>query len=241
MTLPLVQKSDELAQHAGAPTRTHREPDPSPVDIVVAGVAPDLVPYPRGLELQRQAADRVTFGENRGTALLLEHEAVYTAGRRSSPDEYPDDGSPVVPVDRGGRVTWHGPGQLVGYPVIRLREQVGVVDFVRDLEQLLIDVSAEFGVAGYRIAGRSGVWAHGATGEEKFAQIGLHAKGGLVTHGFALNCSNSLEPFSNFVPCGITDAGVASLSTLAGEEIRPADVLANLRPRLAELLEEVAA
>lgn len=218
----------------------------TPVEIVVAGLAPHFVPYGVGLELQSRAAQRVSAGEDRGTALLLEHEAVYTAGRRSSPDEYPDDGSPVIPVDRGGRVTWHGPGQLVGYPVVRLREGVGVVDFVRELEQLLIDASAEFGVRGYRIEGRSGVWAdevddRGASAPVKFAQIGLHAKGGLVTHGFALNCSNSLEPFSHFVPCGITDAGVASLTTLTRREIAPADVLPILEPRLAELLEEVSA
>lgn len=211
------------------------------VEIVIAGFAPDLVPYPAGLDLQRRAAARVADGEDRGTALLLEHEAVYTAGRRSTPDEYPTDGSPVIPVDRGGKVTWHGPGQLVGYPVIRLREEIGVVDFVRDLEQLLIDVSAEFGVRGYRIPGRSGAWADENGSAVKFAQIGLHAKGGLVTHGFALNCSNSLAPFERFVPCGITDAGVASLTTLTATEIAPADVLPILEPRLAELLEEVAA
>lgn len=223
---------------AAAPP-TPRLDSPS-IPMIVAGLSPQFVPYERGIDLQQRAAARLIEGEDRGTVLLLEHEAVYTAGRRSLPEEYPDDGSPVVPVDRGGKVTWHGPGQLVGYPVIRLRERLNVVDFVRVLEEVLIDAVAEIGVHGYRVPGRSGVWAEQDGRELKFAQIGLHAKEGIITHGFALNCSNSLAPFDHFVPCGITDAGVASLTTLRGIETSPADVLPLIEPRLTAALEEVA-
>lgn len=211
----------------------------SSVTVDVAGLAPDLVPYTEGLELQRLAAERIAAGEDDGTLILLEHEAVYTAGRRSSPDEYPTDGSPVIPVDRGGKVTWHGPGQLVGYPVVKLGERHGVVDVVRALEQVIIDVSAELGVTGYRVEGRSGVWAKDGFAESKYAQIGLRARGPVITHGFALNCNNSLAPFGGFVPCGISDAGVASLSSLAGRDISPADVLPLITPRLTDAIEEL--
>lgn len=192
--------------------------------------------------MQQAAVMRIEAGEDRGTVFLLEHEPVYTAGRRSLAEEYPSNGTPVVPVNRGGKVTWHGPGQLVGYPVIRLRDRLATVDFVRKLEELLIEVSAEFGVAGHRVPGRSGVWADGGEGSppRKYAQIGLHAKAGIITHGFALNCSNSLEPFTSFVPCGITDATVTTLSALAGRSITPADVLPTLVPRLTRTIEEVA-
>lgn len=215
---------------------------PTIVRTLAAGFDPALVPYARGLELQREAVTRLRSGEDRGTILLLEHEAVYTAGRRSLPKEFPRDGTPVVPVDRGGKVTWHGPGQLAAYPVVRLREKLQVVDFVRLLEQVVIDVSAEFGAAGFRISGRSGVWADtGDAVPAKFAQIGLHTSDGIVTHGLALNCSNDLTPFANFVPCGITDAGVTTLSLLAGRRITPAEIAPPLRDRLALAVEEVAA
>ena len=210
--------------------------------FVTAGLAPDLVPYERGLDLQRDAAGRVRDGADRGTVLLLEHEPVYTAGRRARPEEFPRDGTPVVPVDRGGKVTWHGPGQLVVYPVIRLRERLAVVDFVRLLERVVIDAVAGFGAEGFRVPGRAGVWA--ARDDDpptKFAQIGLRTSGGVVTHGLAVNCSNALEPFAGFVPCGITDAGVTSLSALTGRTIRPSDLAPVLSARLAPALAEAAA
>ena len=213
----------------------------SSVAVDVAGLDPHFVPYADGLQLQLAAADRVVAGEDDGTLILLEHEHVYTAGRRARPEEYPTDGTPVVPVDRGGLVTWHGPGQLVGYPIIKLSPNRGVVDVVRALEQVIIDVSAAFGVTGYRVAGRTGVWAQAGAAEAKYAQIGLRARAHVITHGFALNCSNSLEPFGGFVPCGITDAGAATLSTLAGTEITPADVVPVITPRLVAALEELTA
>lgn len=209
--------------------------------VVTAGLAPDLVPYPRGLELQREAARRIRDGADRGTVLLLEHTPVYTAGTRALPEEYPRDGTPVVPVDRGGKVTWHGPGQLVVYPVIRLRERLRVVDFVRLLERVVIGTAAEFGVAGFRIPGRAGVWAEaGGPSPAKFAQIGIRTSSGIVTHGLAVNCSNDLTPFESFVPCGITDAGVTTLGELAGRTITPADIAPSLWARLSTALEEAA-
>lgn len=224
---------------------TSPDPDhtaqPTPPRFVTAGLAPQYVDYDAGLTLQAAAAERIRSGTDHGTILLLEHTPVYTAGKRSLPEEYPSDGTPVIPVDRGGKVTWHGPGQLVAYPVVRLKPQIGVVDFVRALETTLIAVAAEFGATGIQVLGRSGVWAEAPSGPPvKFAQIGLHASNGIITHGIALNCSNDLTPFANFVPCGITDAGVATLSTLAGRQITPSEVAPILANHLAGTIAEVA-
>lgn len=206
------------------------------------GFDPDYVPYARGLKLQSQAVGRIDQGTDRGTILLLEHEPVYTAGRRSEPGEYPVDGSPVVPVDRGGRVTWHGPGQLVCYPIVLLRRGAGVVDLVRALEAAIIETMAEYALLGFRVDGRSGIWAtHGEGPPAKVAQVGLHARAGIVTHGIAINCCNDLAPFTMFVPCGIQDAGVTTLSALAGRRIAPAAVAPRLQARLAEAIAELVA
>ncbi len=205
----------------------------------IVGLAPTTVPYARGLALQAEATARVEAGSDRGELLLLEHEAVYTAGRRAQPDEHPTDGTPVVPVSRGGRVSWHGPGQLVGYPIVRLRRPQAVVDFVRALEAVLIEVARELGADAVAVPERSGVWAPDAEGVlVKIGQIGLSARRGVIGHGFAINCSNDLEPFAAIVPCGITDAGVGSLSTVLGRRVEPADVLPVLLPRVLHLLEE---
>lgn len=211
------------------------------MSVAFAELLSGLTPYEEGLRLQQQAATRLESHIDNGTVFMLEHEPVYTAGRRSDPAEYPTDGTPVVPVDRGGKVTWHGPGQLVVYPIVRLRNRLGVVDFVRDLESTLIDVAADFGVTGFRVEGRTGLWANtGGLTPSKFAQIGLRARQGLVTHGIALNCNNDVAPFTSFVPCGITDAGVTTLSALAGRTISPQDVLPSVKERFRTLLEEVA-
>ena len=206
----------------------------------VIGLDSEPVPYARGLALQREAAARLAAHTDHGTLILLEHEAVFTAGRRSTPDEYPRDGTPVIPVDRGGRVTWHGPGQLVAYPIVRLATGVGVVDCVRALEEALLATAAAFGVHGHRVDGRSGAWAR-PDAPVKFAQVGIHASAGIITHGLALNCSNTLAPFAQFVPCGITDAGVSSLSELAGTTITPADAAPILRTELRSALAELTA
>lgn len=208
----------------------------------VVGLAPDAVPYARGLALQAEATARLEAGDARGELLLLEHEPVYTAGRRSLPQEHPTDGTPVVPVSRGGKVTWHGPGQLVGYPIVRLRRTQAVVDFVRALERTLIEAARELGADAVAVPERSGVWALAQDGAlVKVGQIGLSARRGVIGHGFALNCSNALEPFAAIVPCGIADAGVGSLSTVLGRRVDPVDALPVLLPRLQRMLEEQAA
>jgi lipoyl(octanoyl) transferase len=165
----------------------------------------------------------VVAGTRADSLILCEHEAVYTAGKRTSPDERPEDGTPVVDVDRGGKITWHGPGQLTGYPILRLPDRHEVVAFVRDLEAMMIDVAAHFGVTGERVEGRSGVWARTPSGWDKIGAIGLRVEQGVTMHGFALNCSNDLAPYDRIVACGIRDAGVTTLSALAGRAITPAD------------------
>jgi lipoyl(octanoyl) transferase len=195
------------------------------LDIRFAGLAPDLVPYLDGWELQRSIHHDVVAGTRRDTLLLLEHEAVYTAGKRTEPQERPQDGTPVVDVDRGGKITWHGPGQLVGYPIVRLPEPMDVVAHVRRLERVLIDILKPFGVDGYQVAGRSGVWVRRPLSEDKVAAIGVRVQQGVTMHGFAINCDNTLSGFSGIIPCGITDAGVTTVSEIVGEDVSPADIV----------------
>jgi lipoyl(octanoyl) transferase len=194
------------------------------LDIRVVGLAPAVVPYAEGWELQRRVHDAVVAG-GPDTLLLLEHEAVFTAGARTSPGERPTDGTAVVDVDRGGKITWHGPGQLVGYPILRLPEPVDVVSHVRRLERVLIDAVAELGVSARQVTGRSGVWVRDGGRDAKIAAIGVRVQRGVTMHGFALNCDNDLAPFDQIIPCGITDAGVATLSTVLGESVSPAAAL----------------
>ena len=208
------------------------------VDIIVAGLAPDLLPYPEALALQRSIHSEVVEGTRADTMLLLEHPSVYTAGTRTEASERPDDGSPVIDVDRGGKLTWHGPGQLVGYPILRLHNPVDVVAYVRRLEELLIDVIAHFGVTGVRVAGRSGVWIIDGAREEKIAAIGIRVAGGVTMHGFALNCSNSLDAYEHIVACGIRDAGVTTISREAGRDVSPADAAAIVADRFYALVAE---
>ncbi|RZI91725.1 MAG: lipoyl(octanoyl) transferase LipB [Microbacterium sp.] len=194
------------------------------IDIRTIGLAPTLVPYADAWAMQRQIHREVVDGTRGDTLLLLEHEPVFTAGARTARHERPTDGTPVIDVDRGGKITWHGPGQLVGYPIVALPDPVDVVAHVRRLEGLLIRVLAGFDVEGYRVEGRSGVWVRRPLSEDKIAAIGVRVQRGVTMHGFALNCDNSLLPFGQIVPCGISDAGVTTLSEAAGEDISPADV-----------------
>lgn len=198
------------------------------------GVGSSLQPYEATWNLQRTIHHEVVAGTRPDTLLLLEHEAVYTAGKRTEPEEYPQDGTPVIAVDRGGKITWHGPGQLVGYPIVRLAEPVDVVAHVRRLEELLIGSIARLGVSGHRVDGRSGVWVGPVGFENKIAAIGIRVAEGVTMHGFALNCSNALAPFGNIIACGIRDAGVTTLSQELGREVAPADAIDAL---LAELNE----
>jgi len=198
------------------------------LDFVVAGLSANSVPYVEGLELQRAVHRSVASGEKTDTVLLLEHPAVYTAGKRTLPEERPVDDTPVIDVDRGGKITWHGPGQLVGYPILALAEPIDVVGYVRQLEQILIGVLADFGITGVRVDGRSGVWVGPAGREEKIAAIGIRVSNGVTMHGFALNCSNSLEPYTHIIACGIKDAGVTTMSLVLGRAIEPRDVIASV-------------
>jgi lipoyl(octanoyl) transferase len=194
------------------------------IDVALKSLAPDLLDYHDGWALQRRIHADVVAGTRSDSLILCEHEAVYTAGKRTAPDERPVDGTPVVDVDRGGKITWHGPGQLTGYPILRLPDRHEVVAFVRDLEAMMIEVAARFGVHGERVDGRSGVWVrNGADGWDKIGAIGLRVEQGVTMHGFALNCSNDLAPYDRIVACGIRDAGVTTLSALAGRTITPAD------------------
>lgn len=186
-----------------------------------------LVPYADAWARQRTIHEAVADGREPDTALLLEHPSVYTAGKRTEPWERPFDGTPVVDVDRGGKITWHGPGQLVGYPIVKLSDPIDVVAYVRRLETFLIAVCSELGVAATRVDGRSGAWvpADERGPDRKVAAIGIRVARGVTLHGFALNCDPDLSFFDRFVPCGITDAGVTSLSKELHREVTVAEVL----------------
>jgi len=197
------------------------------VDYVVTGLSANSVPYLTALEQQRAKHADVASGRAPDTVLLLEHPSVYTAGKRTEPYERPTDGTPVIDVDRGGKITWHGPGQLVGYPIVRLADPVDVVAYVRRLEGMLIEVLAEFGIRGQRVEGRSGVWLVDSDRPvgEKIAAIGIRVAEGVTMHGFSLNCSNSFDAYETIVACGLADAGVTSISREIGREVTPADVV----------------
>jgi lipoyl(octanoyl) transferase len=188
------------------------------------------VPYQLAWDEQRRLHAARVAGQIPDTVVLLEHEPVYTAGKRTEPHERPllDTGAPVIDVDRGGKITWHGPGQIVGYPIVRLPDPIDVVAFVRRVEQVLIDVCAEFGVISGRveIKGRSGVWipADGRGPDRKLGAIGLRVAQGVSMHGFALNCDCDLSWFDRIVPCGIADASVTSLSAELGRRVRVSEV-----------------
>jgi lipoyl(octanoyl) transferase len=193
------------------------------LDVLTLGLDSDPLDYHTGWALQRAVHADVVAGTRPDTLILCEHAPVYTAGKRSEPHERPRDGTPVVDVDRGGKITWHGPGQLVGYPIVRLPQPVDVVAFVRRLEQVMIDALAEFGVPGERVEGRSGVWHRTEGGTDKLGAVGLRVKEDVTMHGFALNCDNDLAPYQAIVPCGISDAGVTTASAIAGRAVTTRD------------------
>lgn len=197
-------------------------------------------PYEAAWKMQRQIHDEVASGQRPDTLLLVEHDEVFTAGSRTQPGDRPVDGSPVIDVDRGGRITWHGPGQLVGYPIVRLPHRLDVVAYVRDLESVLIDVCAQFGVTGVRIDGRSGVWVDAPGAPEKVAAIGVRVARGVTMHGFALNCDCDLSWQDRIVPCGLPDAGVTSLTRATGRDVTVSDALVALNDTLARLNASVA-
>ena len=209
-------------------------------DFRIAGLGADAVEYLAAWDLQREVHAQVAAGEAPDTVLLLEHPPVFTAGKRTDPHERPADsgGAPVIDVDRGGKITFHGPGQLVGYPIVTLPDHVKVVDYVRRIEEALIGVCRDLGVTTGRIPGRSGVWlrADHRGPERKVAAIGIRVSRGVTMHGFALNCDVDLRWYDRFVPCGIADAGVTSLSNELGRAVTVADVLPSMERQLTEYL-----
>ncbi|WP_067969084.1 lipoyl(octanoyl) transferase LipB [Nocardiopsis trehalosi] len=211
-------------------------------ELVYAWLGSAPVPYHEGWELQKRLHEDRVADRAPDTVLLLQHEPVYTAGKRTGPWDRPqaDPGAPVVDIDRGGKITWHGPGQLTAYPIVRLNDPIDVVAYVRALEEAIIRVLAEFGLAGIRVEGRTGVWlaADPDRGliERKVAAIGCRIARRVGMHGFAVNCDNDLSWFDRIVPCGITDAGVTSISRELGRDVPVDEVLPFVERHLADVL-----
>ncbi|MGH3322364.1 MAG: lipoyl(octanoyl) transferase LipB [Streptosporangiaceae bacterium] len=200
-----------------------------------AGFGDRAVPYQQAWVEQRRLHERRVAEEIPDTCLLLEHPPVYTAGKRTEPWDRPVDGTPVIDVDRGGKITWHGPGQLVGYPIVELPDPVDVVTYVRLVEKMLIRSCADLGLEAVRVDGRSGVWVPGPP-DRKIAAIGIRVSKGVTMHGFAFNCECDLGWFDRIVPCGIRDASVTSLSTEVGRQVTVREVVPLVERHLAEVL-----
>jgi lipoyl(octanoyl) transferase len=203
----------------------------------VTTIRAGLLDYQQAWQWQRRLHAQRVADEIGDTALLLEHPPVYTAGRRTEVWERPVDGAPVIDVDRGGKITWHGPGQLVGYPILRLPDPIDVVAYVRRMERMLMAVCADLGLATQQVTGRSGVWlaADQRGPERKIAAIGIRVAQGVTLHGFALNCDPDLSWYDRIVPCGIADAGVTSLSRELDRPVTVPDALALVEARLSQL------
>lgn len=213
------------------------------LEVQRLGFGDAAVDYVPTWDLQREIHAGVVAGSRSDTVLLLEHQSVYTAGRRTEPFERPFDGTPVVDVDRGGKITWHGPGQIVGYPIIKLVGRLDVIAHVRRIEQMLIAVCADLGVTTTQIKGRSGVWvaADERGPDRKIAAIGVRVAEGVTMHGFALNCNCDMTWFDRIVPCGIKDAEVTSLSLELGRDVSVLEVLPFLEAHLTMVQPELEA
>jgi lipoyl(octanoyl) transferase len=198
-----------------------------------------IVDYLPTWELQKNIADDLISGKTENTLLLLEHPSVYTAGRRTEISDRPQDGTPVVDVDRGGKITWHGLGQLVGYPIVKLKNSTDVVGFVREIETALIDACTELGIKTERICDRSGVWVKDAKGDRKIAAIGIRVAKGVTTHGFAINVNPDLSAYDRIVPCGISDAGITSISKELGREVKIEEVQSLIEKHILAALDRV--
>ena len=213
----------------------------TPPDSAIALSRHGLVDYQKAWESQRTIHQEVADGSRPNTLLLLEHPSVFTAGRRTEDSEKPKDGTPVIDVDRGGRITWHGPGQLVGYPIVKLRKPTELVGFVREIESGLLAVCHDLGLAAVRIDGRSGVWIQDSQGDRKIAAIGVRVAQGVTMHGFALNVNPDLSAFRTIVPCGITDADVTSLEIELNRAITIEEVTPLVERHIFESLKKVSA
>ena len=199
-----------------------------------------LIDYGNAWELQKSTHEQVVSGAIKNTLLLLEHTSVYTAGRRTEISDRPIDATPVINVDRGGKITWHGPGQVIGYPIIKLKNPTDVVGFVRELETALISVCEEFGIEAKRYCERSGVWIRDEKGDRKIAAIGLRVAKGVTMHGFALNINPDLSAYKKIVPCGIADAKVTSMAVELNRSINIQEVLPVLKNYICPMLERVS-
>jgi lipoyl(octanoyl) transferase len=208
----------------------------SPIALKRAGV----MDYLEALELQRSLHGEIAEGQRENTLVLVEHPSVYTAGKRTQVHERPHDGTPVIDVDRGGKITWHGLGQLVGYPIVRLAKPTELVGFVREIESALIATCLELGLAVTRVEGRSGVWVVDNKGERKIAAIGIRVARGVTMHGFALNVEPDLSAFEAIIPCGIEDATVTSLAIELGRSISIDEVLPVVEKYMYESLAKVS-
>ena len=200
-----------------------------------------VVDYVPTWELQKSIAADLVSGKSENTLLLLQHPSVYTAGRRTEISDRPQNGTPVVDVDRGGKITWHGVGQIVGYPIIQLKNPTDVVGFVREIETALIDLCAELGIATERVCERSGVWVKDAKGDRKIAAIGIRVAKGVTTHGFAINVNPDLSAYDQIIPCGIVDAGVTSIAEELGKDVTIDEVLPLIEKHLLPALDRVIA
>jgi lipoyl(octanoyl) transferase len=199
-----------------------------------------VIDYLSAWQLQKELQEKVILNIEPNTLLLLQHPSVYTAGRRTEISDRPLDNTPVIDVDRGGKITWHGLGQIVGYPIIKLKNSTDVVGFVRELETSLISICDEFGIKAERYCERSGVWLRDAKGDRKIAAIGLRVAKGVTMHGFALNVNPDLSAYSKIVPCGIADAKVTSLSAELGRSITIEEVMPVLKKHILPTLERVS-
>ena len=212
-------------------------PNTSAIVVLRAG----LVEYEQALAIQRQFHQEIVAGTRSNSLILLEHPSVFTAGKRTQDFERPTDGTPVIDVDRGGRITWHGPGQLVGYPIVKLLKPSELVGFVRTLESALLEVCSQFGIKAQRVEGRSGVWVCDEKGERKIAAIGIRVASGVTMHGFALNVNPDLASFGQIVPCGIDDAAVTSMARELGPEISIPEVISMVEKEITAALGKVSA
>ena len=211
------------------------------VEKVISVSRYETMEYQHAWQLQRELHADVANGIRENTLVLLEHPSVYTAGRRTEDFERPLDGSNVIDVDRGGRITWHGPGQLVGYPIIKLLEPTEVVGFVREIESALINVCSDLGVSAVRIEGRSGVWIVDSQGDRKIAAIGVRVAKGVTMHGFAINVNPDLKAYDQIVACGIRDAQVTSLQKELGREITVAEITNIVETQVLKSLRKLCA
>jgi lipoyl(octanoyl) transferase len=209
----------------------------SPIALARSG----LIDYDKALQIQRTLHSEIAEGLRPNTLMLLEHPSVFTAGRRTLDHERPTDGTPVIDVDRGGKITWHGPGQIVGYPIVRLAKRHDVVGFVREIETSLIAACNEFGLDAERYCERSGVWIRDDQGDRKIAAIGIRFAKGVTMHGFALNVNPDLSWFDRIVPCGIADAGVTSMAQELNREISVSEVVPVVERHIYEALKRVSA